>query len=74
MVGKSDMNNNLGAYKWSIFCSMYAGYSMYMLDRKCFSFAAPTIMEEENLDKDDLGSYEHFWLVYQLYCSYVHVQ
>ena len=57
MVDSPIKSGSLAAYKWTIFISMYFGYTIYMLDRKCFSFAAPTIMEEEGLDKDDLGEF-----------------
>ena len=43
------------SYKWTTFACMYVGYVMAMLSRKSFSFALPSIIHEENFDKDDLG-------------------
>nr|XP_056716413.1 40S ribosomal protein S25-like isoform X3 [Euleptes europaea] len=34
---------------------MYVGYTLYYFNRKTFSFVMPSIMEEIELDKDDLG-------------------
>ena len=42
-------------YKWTTFFTMYAGYTLLILNRKSFSFALPAIMQEGFLDKDDLG-------------------
>ncbi len=44
-------------YKWTIFVTMYVGYFLYILCRKSFSFAMPTIMTQERLAKDDLGQW-----------------
>ena len=41
--------------KWSIFACMYAGYTLYVINRKAFSFATPALVEELDLEKDDLG-------------------
>ena len=43
--------------KWTIFVTMYIGYVFFAYNRKTFTFAMPTIMKEEGLDKDDLGMY-----------------
>ncbi|KAL0994357.1 hypothetical protein UPYG_G00121080 [Umbra pygmaea] len=44
-----------GYYRTVIFCSMFIGYSLYYFNRKTFSFVMPSVMEEIQLDKDDLG-------------------
>ncbi|XP_062341742.1 glucose-6-phosphate exchanger SLC37A4b [Osmerus eperlanus] len=44
-----------GYYRTVIFFSMFIGYSLYYLNRKTFSFVMPSVMEEIELDKDDLG-------------------
>lgn len=47
-----------GAYslcKWMTFWSMYAGYTLAVFNRKCFSFAMPAIMLNLKFDKDQLG-------------------
>uniref|UniRef100_A0A3Q1EB15 Glucose-6-phosphate exchanger SLC37A4-like n=1 Tax=Acanthochromis polyacanthus TaxID=80966 RepID=A0A3Q1EB15_9TELE len=42
-------------YRVVIFICMFIGYSLYFFNRKTFSFVMPSVMEEINLDKDDLG-------------------
>lgn len=44
-----------GYYRTVIFCSMFIGYSLYYFNRKTFAFVMPSVMEEIDLDKDDLG-------------------
>lgn len=44
-----------GYYRTAIFMSMFVGYSLYYFNRKTFSFVMPSVMEEIELDKDDLG-------------------
>lgn len=44
-----------GYYRLVIFMAMYVGYTLYYFNRKTFSFVMPSIMEEIDLDKDDLG-------------------
>lgn len=44
-----------GYYRGAIFFSMFIGYSLYFFNRKTFSFVMPSVMEEIELDKDDLG-------------------
>ncbi|XP_066495757.1 glucose-6-phosphate exchanger SLC37A4 isoform X2 [Tiliqua scincoides] len=44
-----------GWYRFIIFTAMYAGYTLYYFNRKTFSFVMPSVMEEIDLDKDDLG-------------------
>lgn len=44
-----------GYYRVVIFISMFIGYSLYFFNRKTFSFVMPSVMEEIQLDKDDLG-------------------
>lgn len=34
---------------------MFVGYALYYFSRKTFSFVMPSVMEEIELDKDDLG-------------------
>ncbi|KAK7925399.1 hypothetical protein WMY93_007709 [Mugilogobius chulae] len=48
-------SNGYGYYRVVIFFSMFTGYSLYFFNRKTFSFVMPSVMEEINLDKDDLG-------------------
>ncbi len=48
------------SYKWSIFFTIYVGYFLYILCRKSFSFAMPTIMAKEGLAKDELGETSMF--------------
>ncbi|XP_074832888.1 glucose-6-phosphate exchanger SLC37A4 isoform X2 [Carettochelys insculpta] len=42
-------------YQTVIFTAMFVGYTLYYFNRKTFSFVMPSIMEEIELDKDDLG-------------------
>ncbi|XP_053861826.1 glucose-6-phosphate exchanger SLC37A4 isoform X2 [Malaclemys terrapin pileata] len=42
-------------YRTVIFTAMFVGYTLYYFNRKTFSFVMPSIMEEIELDKDDLG-------------------
>uniref|UniRef100_A0A3P9D5U4 Glucose-6-phosphate exchanger SLC37A4-like n=2 Tax=Haplochromini TaxID=319058 RepID=A0A3P9D5U4_9CICH len=44
-----------GYYRLVIFICMFIGYSLYFFNRKTFSFVMPSVMEEIELDKDDLG-------------------
>ena len=44
-----------GYYRAAIFFCMFIGYSLYFFNRKTFSFVMPSVMEEIELDKDDLG-------------------
>ncbi|XP_077449105.1 glucose-6-phosphate exchanger SLC37A4-like [Stigmatopora argus] len=44
-----------GYYRVTIFFSMFIGYMLYFFNRKTFSFVMPSVMEEIQLDKDDLG-------------------
>uniref|UniRef100_A0A3Q3F8Q0 Glucose-6-phosphate exchanger SLC37A4-like n=1 Tax=Labrus bergylta TaxID=56723 RepID=A0A3Q3F8Q0_9LABR len=44
-----------GYYRTAIFFCMFIGYSLYFFNRKTFSFVMPSVMEEIELDKDDLG-------------------
>uniref|UniRef100_A0A3B5A5A6 Glucose-6-phosphate translocase-like n=1 Tax=Stegastes partitus TaxID=144197 RepID=A0A3B5A5A6_9TELE len=44
-----------GYYRVVIFICMFIGYSLYFFNRKTFSFVMPSVMEEVELDKDDLG-------------------
>lgn len=44
-----------GYYRVAIFFCMFIGYSLYFFNRKTFSFVMPSVMEEIELDKDDLG-------------------
>ncbi|KAK2912699.1 glucose-6-phosphate exchanger SLC37A4a [Channa argus] len=45
----------LGYYRGSIFLAMFVGYTLYCFNRKTFSFVMPSLMQEIELDKDDLG-------------------
>lgn len=47
-----------GYYRAVIFVCMFIGYSLYFFNRKTFSFVMPSVMEEIELDKDDLGKTE----------------
>ncbi|KAG9351744.1 hypothetical protein JZ751_022995 [Albula glossodonta] len=42
-------------YRVSIFLAMFVGYTLYYFNRKTFSFVMPSVMQEIELDKDDLG-------------------
>lgn len=44
-----------GYYRGAIFFCMFIGYALYFFNRKTFSFVMPSVMEEIELDKDDLG-------------------
>ncbi|XP_006642303.1 glucose-6-phosphate exchanger SLC37A4 isoform X1 [Lepisosteus oculatus] len=44
-----------GYYRATIFMAMFVGYTLYYFNRKTFSFVMPSVMEEIELDKDDLG-------------------
>lgn len=47
-----------GYYRTSIFLAMFVGYTLYYFNRKTFSFVMPSVMQEIELDKDDLGEHE----------------
>lgn len=54
-----------GYYRVAIFFCMFIGYSLYFFNRKTFSFVMPSVMEEIELDKEDLGKiFVHFLFVY----------
>ncbi|KPP59299.1 glucose-6-phosphate translocase-like [Scleropages formosus] len=42
-------------YRVTIFIAMFVGYTLYYFSRKTFSFVMPSVMQEIELDKDDLG-------------------
>lgn len=44
-----------GYYRVAIFICMFVGYALYFFNRKTFSFVMPSVMEEIELDKEDLG-------------------
>ncbi|KAM3869578.1 glucose-6-phosphate exchanger SLC37A4-like [Diretmus argenteus] len=44
-----------GYYRLVIFLCMFTGYSLYFFNRKTFAFVMPSVMEEIELDKEDLG-------------------
>lgn len=44
-----------GYYRVAIFLCMFTGYALYFFNRKTFSFVMPSVMEEIDLDKEDLG-------------------
>ncbi|XP_024910945.1 glucose-6-phosphate exchanger SLC37A4a [Cynoglossus semilaevis] len=44
-----------GYYRSTIFLAMFVGYMLYYFNRKTFSFVMPSLMQEIQLDKDDLG-------------------
>ncbi len=44
-----------GYYRTVIFISMFVGYMLYYFNRKTFSFLMPSVMEEIDLDKEELG-------------------
>lgn len=48
-----------GYYRGTIFLAMFVGYTLYYFNRKTFSFVMPSLMQEIELDKDDLGMLEH---------------
>lgn len=50
-----------GYYRGAIFSCMFIGYSLYFFNRKTFSFVMPSVMEEIELDKDDLGKATQFF-------------
>lgn len=49
------MAASYGYYRAAIFLCMFTGYALYFFNRKTFSFVMPSVMEEIQLDKDDLG-------------------
>lgn len=49
------MAASYGYYRAAIFLCMFTGYALYFFNRKTFSFVMPSVMEEIELDKDDLG-------------------
>lgn len=58
-----------GYYRTVIFISMFVGYSLYYFNRKTFSFLMPSVMEEIELDKEELGEcalclLQYFQIVY----------
>lgn len=44
-----------GYYRTVIFTSLFLGYLLYYFNRKTFSFLMPSVMEEIELDKEELG-------------------
>ncbi|XP_036450954.1 glucose-6-phosphate exchanger SLC37A4b [Colossoma macropomum] len=44
-----------GYYRTVILISMFLGYLLYYFNRKTFSFLMPSVMEEIELDKEELG-------------------
>ncbi|XP_069003758.1 glucose-6-phosphate exchanger SLC37A4a isoform X2 [Embiotoca jacksoni] len=44
-----------GFYRSTIFLAMFVGYTLYYFNRKTFSFVMPSLMQEVQMDKDDLG-------------------
>ncbi|KAI4903618.1 hypothetical protein NFI96_030679 [Prochilodus magdalenae] len=44
-----------GYYRAVIFTSMFLGYLLYYFNRKTFSFLMPSVMEEVELGKEELG-------------------
>lgn len=44
-----------GYYRATIFLAMFVGYTLYYFNRKTFSFVMPSLMQEIEMDKDDLG-------------------
>ncbi|XP_069566540.1 glucose-6-phosphate exchanger SLC37A4a isoform X2 [Brachyistius frenatus] len=44
-----------GFYRGTIFLAMFVGYTLYYFNRKTFSFVMPSLMQEVQMDKDDLG-------------------
>lgn len=47
--------HSYGYYRLPIFLCMFTGYALYFFNRKTFSFVMPSVMEEIELDKEDLG-------------------
>lgn len=47
--------SSYGYYRGTVFLAMFVGYTLYYFNRKTFSFVMPSLMEEIELDKDDLG-------------------
>lgn len=64
MAGK-----NYSYHRFVIFTAMYVGYTLYYFNRKTFSFVMPSIMEEVQLDKDDLGEFACLPSFLPLICS-----
>lgn len=61
-----------GYYRVVIFICMFIGYSLYFFNRKTFSFVMPSVMEEIELDKDDLGkNLELFFVCFVFSCNRV---
>ncbi len=58
-------NTMYDTYKWTIFMSMYIGYCLIIFDRKSFSFAAPAVIKDVGLDKEDLGN-QHLMVLTKL--------
>ena len=44
-------------YKWTTFISLFAGYTLVILNRKSFTFALPAVIATGTLDKNDLGTF-----------------
>ena len=59
-----------GYYRGTIFLAMFVGYTLYYFNRKTFSFVMPSLMQEIELDKDDLGMTH--WLYVSLFCMLLH--
>jgi len=50
-------------YKWLTFGSMYVGYTLAVVNRKCFSFALPAIINTLHLSKDEIGENDVYGLM-----------
>lgn len=41
--------------RWTVYCSLFLGYSSYYFCRKSYTFAIPSLIRELNLKKNELG-------------------
>ena len=70
-TAKTDVtqSSSLSPYKWLTFASMYVGYTLSVVNRKCFSFALPAIISSLHLEKDDVGMI-HFTFSFSQWCDH----
>ena len=50
-----DNKKSYDRVKWTVYCSLFIGYSAYYFTRKSFTFAMPSLLRELNLKKSQLG-------------------
>ena len=55
ITDKAMIQKRYGHWRFRVFYSMYIGYALYYLTRKCLAFAMPSLMQDLGYDKAQLG-------------------